>query len=461
MSTFQDQPPQSRRAARMVEREREARDPAAVAEATGEQPGVGSEQARAIVNDAVFPQSSWARTGEVPSWSPGAAAQPPVPQSQPAPAQRAPAAPAPTRRRDLRQPTDGQGGTGEAPTVGTGPSPFSTTGPGAFTRTGPGAFSTTGPAVPAAQSAAPQPPIAQQPTAQPSFAPQPAAQPTSPAPASVFAAPAPGAAPIWAAAAPSAPTAHPADDADVERTLSRRELRALRDHSATESDTVTNPMPSDAPVAAAPQAAPFAQASAPVAPPSPAFAPPVAAPAAQASAPAAQPSAPVAAASGAPSTWSAPEGHWTRQLDDDTEEPFETTLSREVGISSPTTSALVLPDLPSLDLSGPLNSTGEIMLTGSIRLPDSYARTGASEHVDLRDDLTDIDDERGMDVPADSRPIRAVAAVTGQHALGTPIVSTVKPGRGNRALTALLIAASSLAVVVTGLIIAAFAFGMI
>lgn len=448
MSTFQDQPPQSRRAARMVEREREARDPAAVAEATGEQPGVGSEQARAIVNDAVFPQSSWARTGEVPSWSPDAAAQPPAAPPQPAPAQRAPApapSPAPRRRRDLRQPTDGQGGTGEAPTVGTGPSPFSTTGPGAFTRTGPGAFSTTGPAVPAAQPAspqppaAPQPPIAPQPPAQPSFAPQPAAQPTSPAPASVFAAPAPGAAPIWAAAAPSAPPAHPADDADVERTLSRRELRALRDHSATESDTVTNPMPSDAPVAAAPQAAPFAQPSAPVAPPS----------------------APVAAASGAPSTWSAPEGHWTRQLDDDTEEPFETTLSREVGISSPTTSALVLPDLPSLDLSGPLNSTGEIMLTGSIRLPDSYARTGASEHVDLRDDLTDIDDERGMDVPADSRPIRAVAAVTGQHALGTPIVSTVKPGRGNRALTALLIAASSLAVVVTGLIIAAFAFGMI
>lgn len=413
MTTFDQQPPQSRRAARMLERD-------SVAHASGETPTVDAgapaprtdETARAIVSDAIFAQASWARTGEVPRWSEEAAAQAPAAEpATPSPAAAPAAEQPPLRRRDRRQPAESLAwATGEAPT---------------FTVTSP---------VDAPQSS---------PTTEP-----------APPPASSFAAPAPGAAPSWLTPAPSAPgAAAPAAAAPpelieppLEHTLTRRELRALRGDSGEPEAASTRP----------------AEAVLPPEPVVPAAAvlPDEAVQAPEATAPlTAEPTQRPATAP----TWSAPDGHWTRQIDAvaDDDDPLETTFSRQVGAGAATTSALVLPDLPTMDLAGPLGATGEIMLTGSIRLPDSLASTGADEHVDLRDELSEIDDERGIELPANSQPIRAIATVTGQHALGSPIVSTVKPGRSNKVLTGLLVAACSLAVIVTGLIITAFALRMI
>ena len=154
------------------------------------------------------------------------------------------------------------------------------------------------------------------------------------------------------------------------------------------------------------------------------------------------------------SGWAAPEGHWTRQLEiEDEEELLETTFSREVRAASPTTSALIIPAAPAaMNLGGPLDSTGEILLTGSIPLSPSLATTGAIErHPAVEDDR--FDDQRLHDSAQDAQPVRA-AAIASQHALGTPIVSDGKT-RSGRGLTILLIAASSLAVVVTGVVVAA------
>ena len=167
---------------------------------------------------------------------------------------------------------------------------------------------------------------------------------------------------------------------------------------------------------------------------------------------------PPAAAAEPKSGWAAPEGHWTRQLDDEDDEEalLEATFSREVRAANPTTSTIVIQDAPAaMDLGGPLDSTGEILLTGSIPLSQSLGITGSVERLsDGEADGDDLFDQHRLSHSAqDGQPVRA-SAIASQHALGTPIVSDGKT-RGGRGLTILLIVASSLAVLVTGLVVTA------
>lgn len=158
-----------------------------------------------------------------------------------------------------------------------------------------------------------------------------------------------------------------------------------------------------------------------------------------------------------PSVWTPPTGHWSTQMDVD--DDIETTISRRIGSGSTTTSALVLPSIPNgTDIRGPLTGTGEIMLTGSIELPHSLSSTGQSDRFDNGgiDELFDLSDSEV--ISTDSSPVRAIRAVS-THTSGHGVTHTQKP-KGTRALTALLIAASSMAVVVAGLLVAAFAFNV-
>jgi len=157
-----------------------------------------------------------------------------------------------------------------------------------------------------------------------------------------------------------------------------------------------------------------------------------------------------------PTPWTPPTGHWSTQLDD--EDDVETTINRRIGSGTTTTSALVLPEIPNgTDIRGPLTSTGEIMLTGSIDLPRNFAATGQSDRYDSGlDELFDLNDAEITST--DSSPVRAIRAVS-THTSGHGVTHTQKP-KGTRALTALLIAASSMAVVVAGLLVAAFAFNV-
>lgn len=161
-----------------------------------------------------------------------------------------------------------------------------------------------------------------------------------------------------------------------------------------------------------------------------------------------------------PSTWTPPAGHWSIQADEDDEFP-ENTMSRRrsVGSGTTATNALVLPAIPlGSDIRGPLTGTGEIMLTGSIELPRSLASTGQSDRFDNGgiDALFDLGDSEV--ISTDSSPVRAIRAVS-THTSGHGVTHTQKP-KGTRALTALLIAASAMAVVVAGLLVAAFAFNV-
>lgn len=153
-----------------------------------------------------------------------------------------------------------------------------------------------------------------------------------------------------------------------------------------------------------------------------------------------------------------PAGHWTRQAAVE-DEPNDSVISRTIGSGTSTTSALVLPAIPfATDIRGPLNSSGQAMLTGSIDLPSTLSASGVSDrfdHADI-DSLLDLNDSDM--VSTDSAPVRAVKAVSTFS--NQPVTQTQKP-KGTRALTVLLISASSMAVVVAGLLVAAFAFNML
>jgi hypothetical protein len=152
--------------------------------------------------------------------------------------------------------------------------------------------------------------------------------------------------------------------------------------------------------------------------------------------------------------------HWRVQAaKEDDELPYENTLSRTVGsnTSAITTSALVLPSVPQPDsLLASLNSTGEILVTGSINLPRSLGSTGA--HPNRVDNSDYEDDPLDSQISApDSAPVRAVRAVS-TNTSTRGVIETKRP-QGNRLLTAVIIVASTLCVGLVGLLVFAFATG--
>jgi hypothetical protein len=152
--------------------------------------------------------------------------------------------------------------------------------------------------------------------------------------------------------------------------------------------------------------------------------------------------------------------HWRVQAaKEDDELPYENTLSRTVGsnTSAITTSALVLPSVPQPDsLLASLNSTGEILVTGSINLPRSLGSTGA--HPDRVDNSDYEDDPLDSQVSApDSAPVRAVRAVS-TNTSTRGVIETKRP-QGNRMLTAVIIVGSTLCVGLVGLLVFAIANG--
>jgi hypothetical protein len=163
--------------------------------------------------------------------------------------------------------------------------------------------------------------------------------------------------------------------------------------------------------------------------------------------PVAVPSAP------APTTGERPIGHWTTQSDiDDRTQVSESTISRRVGSGAITTSALVLPSIPGHNM-----STGEVMLTDSISLPSSLAETGAHSPIDESDIDHLLDPGDHQLVNTDSVPIRAIKAVSSHTGSRGQLIANTKPAKGHRALTALIVSASGMVVVVVTLLVVALA----
>ncbi|WP_167051334.1 hypothetical protein [Salinibacterium sp. ZJ77] len=158
-----------------------------------------------------------------------------------------------------------------------------------------------------------------------------------------------------------------------------------------------------------------------------------------------------------------PRNHWSRQSEIDESSPELGSVStRSVGAVPTTSNALVLPEIPNHDvLTSTIGGTGEVMVTGSISLPSSLSSTGA---LPAQLDESDLD---GMLEPGDrqvastdSQPVRAIRAVS-THTSSRDLIGTVNPKRGNRALTALIISAAGMAVVVVALLVVALTQGVL
>jgi hypothetical protein len=110
-----------------------------------------------------------------------------------------------------------------------------------------------------------------------------------------------------------------------------------------------------------------------------------------------------------------PAAPWLEDELDEGDEPagFSGLLSRTVGSPSGSQNALILPKDPQPDLTQAINGSGDIFITGTHRLSNSFAATGArKDHVDS----ADIDRlyEAAHEEPASGvSPVRAASAVSG------------------------------------------------
>jgi hypothetical protein len=89
--------------------------------------------------------------------------------------------------------------------------------------------------------------------------------------------------------------------------------------------------------------------------------------------------------------------------------------SRVVGDITSATSSLIIPHTPTIDIAGPLGDTGEVVVTGQIRLPSSVSERGTIPTlVEDRDDDEAMDDFVTGVIPTGAKPVRASQAVSGK-----------------------------------------------
>lgn len=270
------------------------------------------------------------------------------------------------------------------------------------------------------------------------------------------------------AVAPRSPDSTPsADNTQDHSTLTRRELRALQAaHTGDSGEYALKRHPQGDSVAAVPETAPHPFAidalHVPAAPAAPAKAPPPVEFLVEAS--------PRTRVKARPGLLHPPVGHWSLARDevDDHDpgvtqlEPFDQIVARGIsagGIPT-TTNALILPSIPHQgSTSGPLSSTGEIMVTGSIDLPRSLGSTGALPNLfdssDM-DQMLDQLDEGGYH--SDVAPVSASRAVS-THASTRGVMAPPKK-RGLTVPAVLTVTAGALAFGVLALIVAGYALNI-
>jgi hypothetical protein len=295
--------------------------------------------------------------------------------------------------------------------------------------------------------------------------PEPVTQPMSVLPGS-------SAAPVRATSPQSTTLPAPASDADSadptgERTLTRRELRAMlqaqaANQQANHSPALAEPIvpvtftdtaapTSSAPVsaAAAAQQADTTVTSSPTSVFTAFGSQPAAVPAA-----ASEPDDEEDISAQERRPFTPPTGHWSTAAE--LEDGAEPITSRNVGHSTAatTTNALILPSLPQADATGPLTSTGEILVTGSIDLPRTMGATGAHDRIDSSDIDRLLDSEENEFNTSEVAPVRASRAIS-THTSTRGVIAPPKK-RGNALPVVLMVTAGVLAVGVIGLLIAAY-----
>ncbi|MEO7373922.1 MAG: hypothetical protein ABIW36_08455 [Terrimesophilobacter sp.] len=296
-----------------------------------------------------------------------------------------------------------------------------------------------------------------------------AAQPAPPDPAP--------ARPAAALFAPAAAAPH-----TTEHQLTRRELRALREHggaAVADAQVVQRELrpevrqqaePAPLPVEAV--SADFAQIIAspsidttaiPIIPSFPVTDEPADGPALDGPAPDETETAVASHPDATEHTYTPPFGHWSMQAKiDDENQTLDHSVRRDLSSSSGaiTTSALVLPSIPQAsDITRPISNTGEILITGSVELPSSLGSTGSyPTHFDRSDVDAIIAADDREDSAAGSAPVRAIRAVSTNN--DSPALLAESRATESRTPFVLAIIAGATLVVAVGLVIAGFIFNV-
>ncbi|UYN84601.1 MAG: hypothetical protein KIT89_05350 [Microcella sp.] len=171
-------------------------------------------------------------------------------------------------------------------------------------------------------------------------------------------------------------------------------------------------------------------------------------------------SAPVApAAPAAPVVPVSTGSHWSVGIHD-ADDPFENTFSREVGSTAAlNTNALVLPEMPTGSIAGPVAGTGEIIVTGMIDVSRVVSSTGTVPTMHDSPDIDDLFEPGDHEVAApDSAPVSALKAVSSHT--GTHTVMTGKRSTSNVVTTVLVATTVVMAVVAIGLFVVAAVNGL-
>ena len=126
--------------------------------------------------------------------------------------------------------------------------------------------------------------------------------------------------------------------------------------------------------------------------------------------------------------------------------------SRMVGDMTSMTNSLVLPEAPRVDLASPLGTTGEVVFTGQIRLPQTLSERGSFPTAD-REDGDVMDAYVTGAIPANTKPLRASQAVSGKT--GPSDILMVRRTRWGTAVVVTSLGAAVLGLAAVALLIVA------
>jgi hypothetical protein len=176
-------------------------------------------------------------------------------------------------------------------------------------------------------------------------------------------------------------------------------------------------------------------------------------------APLIEPALPIPGDVAAPAESTATGSHWSAGFSEPADDPFENTFSRSVGSASVSTNALVLPEMPVGSLAGPVPGTGEIIITGMVDVPSSIASTGAVPSVHDSPDLDDLVDAGDREfVSTDSAPVSAINAVS-SHTATRSVISGPRP-RGTMLTTVLIVSTVVMAIAAVTIFVVAATNGL-
>ncbi|KPG84395.1 hypothetical protein [Frigoribacterium sp. RIT-PI-h] len=152
-----------------------------------------------------------------------------------------------------------------------------------------------------------------------------------------------------------------------------------------------------------------------------------------------------------------PLGHWSTQSD---EPDAQSVPGRQLGTSTGQQNALILTDAQVADVTGALNATGEIIITGSIDLPRSLASTGSQARIDNSDMDRILEQGDAEQASSDAEPVRASRAIS-THTSTRAVVLAASQPKGNHLPLILGISGGVVGLGIIGLIIGGFATGVL